>query len=204
MPDETPMAKVDATRNYGGRVELTGAAFEESLAASREFAERTGPPCPRLRGSVRDRGPGDDRARARRAGSRARDGRGPDRRRRARRRNRARAERASSSESKSSASRPTLRAVRRLQPARPHDCGGDHGQGARRADAVDPRPAPGRRGDGHGRGDLAGDRPAARTDEARGRGRRRRIGRLRCWPAASKARAQPSRSSRAATSTRRS
>ena len=42
MPDETPMAKVDATRNYGGRVELTGAAFEESLAASREFAEQTG------------------------------------------------------------------------------------------------------------------------------------------------------------------
>ena len=42
MPDEAPMAKVDATRNYGGRVELAGAAFEESLAASREFAEQTG------------------------------------------------------------------------------------------------------------------------------------------------------------------
>jgi threonine dehydratase len=42
MPDETPMAKVDATRNYGGRVELTGAAFEDALDASREFAERTG------------------------------------------------------------------------------------------------------------------------------------------------------------------
>jgi threonine dehydratase len=42
MPDETPMAKVDATRNYGGRVELTGAAFEDSLAASREFAEQNG------------------------------------------------------------------------------------------------------------------------------------------------------------------
>ena len=42
MPDETPMAKVDATRNYGGRVELTGAAFEEALAASREFADQTG------------------------------------------------------------------------------------------------------------------------------------------------------------------
>jgi threonine dehydratase len=42
MPDETPMAKVDVTRNYGGRVELTGAAFEDALDASREFAERTG------------------------------------------------------------------------------------------------------------------------------------------------------------------
>ena len=42
MPEATPMAKVDATRNYGGRVELTGEAFEESLAASREFAEQTG------------------------------------------------------------------------------------------------------------------------------------------------------------------
>src|SRR5918997_1467404 len=28
MPDETPMAKVDATRNYGARAELTGAGFE--------------------------------------------------------------------------------------------------------------------------------------------------------------------------------
>jgi threonine dehydratase len=42
MPDETPMAKVDATRNYGGEVELTGAAFEDALAASRDFADRTG------------------------------------------------------------------------------------------------------------------------------------------------------------------
>ena len=42
MPDETPMAKVDATRNYGGHVELTGAAFEDALTASREFADRTG------------------------------------------------------------------------------------------------------------------------------------------------------------------
>jgi threonine dehydratase len=42
MPDETPMAKVDATRNYGGRVELTGAAFEDAVDASRDFAEETG------------------------------------------------------------------------------------------------------------------------------------------------------------------
>jgi threonine dehydratase len=42
MPDETPMAKVDATRNYGARAELTGAGFEEALSAALEFAEQTG------------------------------------------------------------------------------------------------------------------------------------------------------------------
>jgi threonine dehydratase len=42
MPDETPMAKVDATRNYGGRTELTGEGFEEALAAAVEFAEQSG------------------------------------------------------------------------------------------------------------------------------------------------------------------
>jgi threonine dehydratase len=42
MPDETPMAKVDATRNYGGHAELTGADFEDALAAALEFAEQTG------------------------------------------------------------------------------------------------------------------------------------------------------------------
>jgi threonine dehydratase len=42
MPEETPMAKVDATRNYGGRVELTGVGFEEAVAAAREFAEKAG------------------------------------------------------------------------------------------------------------------------------------------------------------------
>jgi threonine dehydratase len=42
MPAETPMAKVDATRNYGGQAELTGESFEEALAAARELAEDTG------------------------------------------------------------------------------------------------------------------------------------------------------------------
>jgi threonine dehydratase len=42
MPDETPMAKVDATRNYGAQAELRGAGFEEALAAALEFAEDTG------------------------------------------------------------------------------------------------------------------------------------------------------------------
>lgn len=42
MPEETPMAKIDATRNYGGRIELTGVGFEEALAAARVFAEESG------------------------------------------------------------------------------------------------------------------------------------------------------------------
>jgi threonine dehydratase len=42
MPQETPMAKVEATRNYGARVELGGADFEEALAAAQRFAERSG------------------------------------------------------------------------------------------------------------------------------------------------------------------
>ena len=42
MPAETPMAKVDATRNYGARAELTGEAFEEALAAALAYVEETG------------------------------------------------------------------------------------------------------------------------------------------------------------------
>jgi threonine dehydratase len=42
MPAETPMAKVEATRNYGARVELVGADFEEALAAAREYAATSG------------------------------------------------------------------------------------------------------------------------------------------------------------------
>jgi threonine dehydratase len=42
MPAETPMAKVDATRNYGARVELTGHAFEDALQAALEHAEQPG------------------------------------------------------------------------------------------------------------------------------------------------------------------
>ena len=36
------MAKVDATRNYGARVELVGAAFDESVAAAQEFVDSSG------------------------------------------------------------------------------------------------------------------------------------------------------------------
>jgi len=42
MPVRAALPKVAATRGYGADVELVGAALEETLAAAREFAERTG------------------------------------------------------------------------------------------------------------------------------------------------------------------
>lgn len=42
MPQDSPMAKVDATRNYGAEVELTGPAFEETLAAALASVEQSG------------------------------------------------------------------------------------------------------------------------------------------------------------------
>jgi threonine dehydratase len=42
MPVDAPMAKIDATRNYGAQVELAGEGFDESLAAAAESVERTG------------------------------------------------------------------------------------------------------------------------------------------------------------------
>ncbi|MDP9294516.1 MAG: pyridoxal-phosphate dependent enzyme, partial [Actinomycetota bacterium] len=42
MPQDSPMAKVDATRNYGATVELGGMVFEEAVAAAEEYVERSG------------------------------------------------------------------------------------------------------------------------------------------------------------------
>ena len=42
MPQDSPMAKVDATRNYGAQVELVGAGFDESMAAAQAFVDSTG------------------------------------------------------------------------------------------------------------------------------------------------------------------
>ena len=39
MPEQTPMAKIEATRNYGGQVELVGEHFGESVDAALEHAE---------------------------------------------------------------------------------------------------------------------------------------------------------------------
>jgi threonine dehydratase len=42
MPVDAPMAKVDATRNYGAQVELAGEAFDNAYAAAQEWARSTG------------------------------------------------------------------------------------------------------------------------------------------------------------------
>jgi threonine dehydratase len=42
VPADAPMAKVDATRNYGAEVEMVGASFEEAVAAARRHEEATG------------------------------------------------------------------------------------------------------------------------------------------------------------------
>jgi threonine dehydratase len=42
MPQDSAMAKVDATRSYGAEVELTGGAFEETLEEALAYVERTG------------------------------------------------------------------------------------------------------------------------------------------------------------------
>jgi threonine dehydratase len=42
MPAETPMAKVEPTRNYGARAELEGETFEDALDAAVAYVEETG------------------------------------------------------------------------------------------------------------------------------------------------------------------
>jgi threonine dehydratase len=42
MPQDAPMAKVEATRSYGGSTELVGASFEEAVAAAEAHVEDTG------------------------------------------------------------------------------------------------------------------------------------------------------------------
>ena len=42
MPEDAPMAKVEATRAYGGQVELAGSGFEGAVAAAHEHVTRTG------------------------------------------------------------------------------------------------------------------------------------------------------------------
>jgi threonine dehydratase len=42
MPQDSPMAKVDATRNYGAQVELVGVGFDESMTAAQELVDATG------------------------------------------------------------------------------------------------------------------------------------------------------------------
>jgi len=42
VPQDAPMAKVEATRSYGAVVEMTGASFEEAVATGRHHAVETG------------------------------------------------------------------------------------------------------------------------------------------------------------------
>jgi threonine dehydratase len=42
MPEESPMAKVEATVNYGAQVELVGESFDEALAAALEIVDERG------------------------------------------------------------------------------------------------------------------------------------------------------------------
>src|SRR5579862_61282 len=42
MPQDSPMAKLDATRSYGAEVELTGSAIEDSIRAAKAYVEDTG------------------------------------------------------------------------------------------------------------------------------------------------------------------
>ncbi len=42
VPQDAPMAKVEATRSYGGATELTGESFEDAVAAAQAHADRTG------------------------------------------------------------------------------------------------------------------------------------------------------------------
>jgi threonine dehydratase len=42
MPEDAPMAKVEATRGYGAQVELGGPRLEEAVAAAKAFVEETG------------------------------------------------------------------------------------------------------------------------------------------------------------------
>ena len=42
VPEDAPMTKVDAARNYGAKVELVGEFFEQSLDAARAYVEESG------------------------------------------------------------------------------------------------------------------------------------------------------------------
>ena len=42
MPQDTPVAKVEATQNYGARIELGGETFEDAYEAARAYADTSG------------------------------------------------------------------------------------------------------------------------------------------------------------------
>ena len=62
MPQDSPMAKVDATRSYGAEVELTGPAIEESLAAARAYVDARAAPRSSTPSRIRRSSPGRGRS----------------------------------------------------------------------------------------------------------------------------------------------
>ena len=131
MPQDAPMAKVEPTKGYGAEEVLVGAGLRRG--DGRGGPARRGDRCdlhPRVRGRARDRRPGNDRARARRAGAGRRNGADPGRRRRARGRRLDRAARAAA-----------RRAPRRCRgaPRRLHDRRRDRREAAGCADDGDPQ-----------------------------------------------------------------
>ena len=83
MPQDTPVAKVEATQNYGARIELGGEMFDDAYEHARAYADTSGATFVHpFEDERRDGRPGHDRARARRAAAGRRHDRRPDRRRR--------------------------------------------------------------------------------------------------------------------------
>ena len=155
------MAKVEATRSYGGATELTGEGFEEAVAAAQAHVERTGAT---LVHAFEDErviaGQGTIGLELAEQAPDAETVLDPDRRRRTRRRDRARAEGATARRARH----------RRDLPAGLHDRGRHRREASRRAAVVDPRARARRHGLRLGRGDLGGARPLRRAHEAPRRG----------------------------------
>ena len=205
VPEGAPMAKVEAARTYGARVEPRGGGLRRVARHCPGARARVG--CDvraRIRGSAGDRWAGDARARARRAAPR-----GPGNGRRAGRRRRPRVGR------RDRARGPPARAARRRRagggvrtPRGAHADGSDHRRRDRRqapgrAHGRDRRRARGRARRRRRRGDLPGARPPPRAREARRRGGRRGARLRRSSPAAYRARDRRARCWPAATWTRR-
>ena len=194
MPQDAPMAKVEATRSYGGATELAGEGFEEAVAAATAHVERTGAT---LVHAFEDErviaGQGTIGLELAEQAPDAETVLVPDRWRRARRRDRAGAEGAQTRRDRRG----------RHLPARLHDRRRHRRQASRRASVVDPRARPRRHGAGLRRGDHRGARPLRRANEAPRRGCRR--GRTRRAARGSDPRERPRSpsSSREGTSTRR-
>ena len=175
MPQDAPMAKVEATRSYGGTTELTGEAFEEAVAAASAYVESTGATLVHAfedarviagQGTI-----GLELAEQAADG----DGADPDRRRRTRRGDRHGAEGAA----------PRGSDRRCPVSAGIHDRGRDRRETPRRARVLDPRACPRRHGLRLGRRDLGGSRALRRADEVPGGG----CGRRRARRAAGRSRA---------------